>query len=183
MIRVHEAGPTGPRFRRLGPLLYRSAPTRALLLCALVGISGCDDGGDERLDRLNAAWASWTAAAPGDYRFDYRRSCFCPFVEEVRVFVGDGSVAKVTSLETLEPLPEERNADFPTVDELFLELDRLIRANPHFLQVEYDPEFGFPSFADVDIEERIADEEFSYTVRNFDRVPADGSSLQIEVRP
>lgn len=152
-------------------------------MCAIIGVPGCAEPGDERLDRLNAAWARWNATAPADYRFDYRRSCFCPDVEEVRIAVADGIVVRVTRLETLEPLPAERNPEFPTIDALFVELDQLARADPHVLEVEYDAAFGFPAFAQVDIEERMVDEEFSYTVREFAVVPAEEAGPESPVLP
>lgn len=183
MMRCTAAGRIGRRLRRPARWRPRSALTRALPLCALIGVPGCAEPGDERLDRLNAAWALWNATAPADYRFDYRRSCFCPDVEEVRIGVADGIVVRVTRLETLEPLPAERNPEFPTIDALFVELDQLVRADPHVLDVEYDREFGFPASAEVDIEERMVDEEFAYTVREFAAVPSEDASRGSPVQP
>jgi hypothetical protein len=119
------------------------------------------------MQRLDAGRATWTASAPRDYAFEYQRICFCPIVQKVRVEVGSGTVVRVVDVESSEPIPSERFADFPTIEELFVELDQLIRGDPHLLEVEYDPTFGFPARVQVDIEERVADEEFSYTVTGF----------------
>ncbi len=163
-----------PRPRRVlpgsaDPLRIRRPRGRgvALLLAVAGTVAGCDDPVDERMRRLDAGRATWAASAPRDYAFEYRRSCFCPFVRTVRVEVGSGSIVRVIDVESSEPIPEERFDDFPTIEELFVELDQLIRGDPHLLEVEYDPTFGFPARVQVDIEERVADEEFSYTVTGF----------------
>jgi len=143
----------------------RAAPS--LLLPSLLCIAGCGDPGDERLERLTAARTTWVSSAPVDYAFQYRRSCFCPFVERVRVTVSSGFVTEVIDLDAALPLPAERWPEFPTIDALFAELDELIREDPFRLEVEYDPMLGYPSFVDVDIEERVVDEEFSYTVTDL----------------
>jgi hypothetical protein len=161
----------------------RAAATRGLMMLALVGIAACDEPGDERLDQLNAAWDRWRATAPADYGFDYRRVCFCPVVEELRITVADGLVVQVTSRDSGEPIPAERYPEFPTIDGLFIELDRLIRADPHLLEAEYDLVYGYPAAVEVDIEERIADEEFAYTVREFTLLPAGSAGQESEVRP
>jgi hypothetical protein len=188
MFRYDGMKRTGPYDRRVKRIAIRTVVVRGLvmrglLISALVGITACDEPGDERLDRLNDAWARWRAAAPADYRFDYRRSCFCPVVEEVRITVAAGIVVQVTGRDSGDTLPEERYPDFPTIDGLFVELDQLIRADPHLLEVEYDPDYGYPAAVEVDIEERIADEEFAYTVREFTMLPAGSGVLESEVRP
>ena len=183
MFRYDGARRAGPICRRVERIASPAAVMRGLLISALIGIAACGEPGDERLDRLNDAWARWRAAAPADYRFDYRRSCFCPVVEEVRIAVADGIVVQVTDRDTGDPLPEECYPEFQTIDGLFVELDRLIRADPHLLEAEYDLVYGYPAAVEVDIEERIADEEFAYTVREFTLLPAGSAGQQSEVRP
>jgi hypothetical protein len=137
------------------------------VILAHVPVSACDEGGDERLDQLEAARVRWTASAPADYAFDYRRTCFCPFTNEVRVEVASSIVVRVTEVETSVVLPEDQLAGFPTIEGLFVELHQLILGEPHLLEVEYDPLLGFPARVQVDIEEYAVDEEFGYTVANF----------------
>jgi hypothetical protein len=135
-----------------------------LAVCLVPLVSACGTEEDERIDDLAAARAQWIAAAPAAYDFEYLRSCFCPDVFPARVYVDAGVVTLVLDLESSTPLPADRNDDFPTVEQLFIELEELIRLEPFRLEVRYDPALGYPSYASVDIEERIVDEEFSYTV-------------------
>ena len=119
-----------------------------LAVCLVPLVSACSTEEDERIDDLAAARAQWIAAAPAAYDFEYLRSCFCPDVFPARVYVDAGVV-------TL------------TVEQLFNELEELIRLEPFQLEVRYDPALGYPSYVSVDIEERMVDEEFSYTVEDL----------------
>jgi hypothetical protein len=154
------------RRQRLGAAL-------PLLLLSLLCIAGCRDPGDERLDRLSSARTTWVSSAPVDYAFQYHRSCFCPFVGRVRVMVSSGFVTEVFDLDAALPLPAERWDEFPTIDALFAELEDLIGNDPFRLEVEYDPVLGYPRFVEADIEERVVDEEFSYTVGDLEPVIED----------
>jgi hypothetical protein len=135
-----------------------------LAVCLVPLMAACSTEEDERLDDLAAARSQWIADAPAAYDFTYFRSCFCPDGFPARVYVDAGVVTLVVDLQSSDPLPADRNDDFPTVDQLFNELEELIRLEPFQLEVRYDPELGYPSYVGVDIEERVVDEEFSYTV-------------------
>ena len=136
-------------------------------LCLVPLVAACSSEEDERLDDLAAARSQWIADAPGTYDFTYLRSCFCPDVFPARVRVDAGVVTLVVDQESSTALPTERNDDFPTVDQLFNELEELIRLEPFHLEVRYDQQLGYPSYVGVDIEERMVDEEFSYTVEDL----------------
>ena len=137
------------------------------VVCSVPMVTACGSEDDGRLDDLAAARLLWIADAPATYEFNYLRLCFCPNVSPARILVDGGLVIRVIDVESSTTLPAERNAEFPTIEELFIELDDLIRLDPFRLEVQYDPELGYPSFVSVDIEERVVDEEFSYTVEEL----------------
>jgi hypothetical protein len=141
---------------------WRSGFLLGVCLGPLVG--SCSSEQDKRLDDLAAARSQWIADAPSAYDFTYLRSCFCPDVFPARVYVDAGAVILVENVQTSDPLPADRNDDFPTIDQLFNELDELIRLDPFELEIRFDTELGYPTYVRVDIEERMVDEEFSYTV-------------------
>ncbi len=163
---------SGFLIRRARTRRGREAVARISILLAvcwipLAAACGSDAEQDRRLDELAAARSVWIAAAPATHEFTYLRLCFCPNVSPARIFVDAGLVIRVIDVESSTTLPAERNAEFPTVEELFIELDELIRLDPFRLDVQYDPELGYPSFVSADIEERVVDEEFSYTVEDL----------------
>ncbi len=147
------------------------------MLLPLLLWAACDSEQDERLDRLHASRSVWLDAALPDYEFTWQRMCFCPLLPPVRVLVDGNAIVRVADAETSAPLPADRHDDFPTIDALFDELEELIRRDPHRLEVTYDPELGYPSSVSVDIDERIADEEFSYTVTDL------AAAADLQARP
>jgi hypothetical protein len=155
------------RVRRGRETVARISILLAVCSIPLAAACGSDSEVDRRLDGLAAARSVWIAAAPATYEFTYSRLCFCLVEFPARVQVDAGVVTRVVDLQSSETLSAERNAGFPTVEELFIELDDLIRLEPFRLEVQYDPELGYPSFVSVDIEERVVDEEFSYTVEDL----------------
>ncbi len=119
---------------------------------------GCSDGFGPERDELERARARWEAAALRDYRYEYRRLCFCPPLRGI-VEVRDGEVVAAVDPETGEAVPEEELEPFPTVDELFGTLAQWISRDPHTMEVAYDPDLGYPRSAFFDFEFNVADEE------------------------
>ncbi len=155
------------RTRRGRDVIARISILLAVCSIPLAAACGSDSEEDRLLDELAAARSVWISAAPATYEFTYLRLCFCPNVSPARILVDGGLVIRVIDVESSTTLPAERNTEFPTVEELFIELDELIRLDPFQMEVQYDPELGYPSFVSVDIEERVVDEEFSYTVEDL----------------
>ena len=56
-----------------------------------------------------------------------------------------------------------------SVDDLFKQIDEAISNGAEKVQVEYDPQFGFPTSIYIDRSSMIADEESSIKVSNFQR--------------
>jgi hypothetical protein len=153
------------RARRLGP---------GLGLCLLLlAASGCGEdplAPDEQA--LAKARARWDANAPSAYTYHYRLSCFCPpqLLETARVSVSDGQVTAVHLLDSDEPAPPDTYNLYESVEGLFERLAMALASDPVVFEVTYDGAFGYPTSAQVDISEQIADEEYSFTAS--DLVPA-----------
>lgn len=147
---------------------------RRLGVCLLLlAAYGC---GDDPLapdqQALADARARWEAAGPSAYTYHYRLSCFCPpqLLETARVSVSDGQVTAVHLLDSDAPAPPDTYDLYETVEGLFERLAVALASDPAVFDVTYDGTFGYPTSARVDISERIADEEYSFTAS--DLVPA-----------
>ncbi len=129
-----------------------------------VAIAGCSSPTDPDTETA-VARARWQAQAVDSYVFDYERFCFCAFVGPVRITVEAGAVVAVESLAADPPVMPEF-AVFPTIDDLFDELIAAEANDPVQFDVAFDPIQSYPVSASVDISLQIADEEFSFLVRN-----------------
>lgn len=106
----------------------------------------------------------WTAAAIDDYAFEYRLNCFCggPGVRPVRIEVQAGSVVAVSSLDGGPPDSYDLS-EYPTVPDLFADVEDSLARKPFSVRVEYDVALGYPREFFADFEENAVDEEFGFS--------------------
>ena len=111
----------------------------------------------------------WESQKIEDYRFEYRRICFClpEFVAPVEISVVDGMISDAVFLEdgTAAEIPDISTYD--TVEDLFDLIQDAIDRDAYSLLVIYDAEFGYPAEVSIDYDIRIADEEFGFAVANL----------------
>lgn len=136
--------------------------------CALLG----SDRWDSPRAELDEARARWAESDVADYDLTIARLCFCP--EDVRgparVRVRNHTVVDRTYAGSGEPVDPQWVSYFPTVEGLFEFIEDAIDRDAHRLEVEYDPERGYPTRAWADYLENVADEELGFEATEF--VPA-----------
>jgi len=110
--------------------------------------------------------------APTAYRFQFRRHCFCgpDVVRLLRIQVLDDEVVAVHDVETGEPVTQPI-ASFPTIDDLFAEIEDAIQRKAFRIQATYDDERGYPIDVSIDYIEYAVDEEMAFQVREFEVLP------------
>jgi len=132
----------------------------------LLAAGGCgDDPLSPEAEALESARALWETTGPAHYTYQYRLSCFCPpqLLETARVSVSDGQVTAVYLLDSDTPAPADTWNMYETIDGLFDRLAMSLASDPVVFEVTYDGVAGYPTSAQVDISEQIADEEYSFT--------------------
>lgn len=112
------------------------------------------DGSAQR--RLDAARRRWRRSGIKSYRFDVRRSCFCPPDDHVVIFVRDGR--------PLNAPPTLRRV--ATVPRLLREVQRAIDDGVVDLDVRFDRR-GVPRRLRIDGHRMLADDEVAYRVVRF----------------
>jgi len=153
--------------------LSRHVARRLLLVAALAVPAGaCEyafdpDGHEAR--ELERARDRWRREGPKDYRYEFELHCHC--IEEphrpVVVWVRNGAVYDAVYADNGGPVPDEDLRFYRTIDGLFEVIGDAINRRADFLDVEYDREYGYPRFVEIDYEYRTADDEVSFTVRRF----------------
>ena len=153
---------------------YRVVSAASILL--LAGVTSCSiataspRSDDER--ELARNRQRWVSAGLRDYEFEFRRICFClpEATEPVRITVRNAVVSSV--IRTRDGQPTSINvASWPTVDSLFVEIQRRIDDDAERLEVEYDPTYGYPRSMTVDILAMAADDEYWVSATNLRRLP------------
>ena len=93
----------------------------------------------------------------------------------LNIEVKDGEVLSITyadgtPISTTDP-EFEFFARYGTIERLFSELEADLAGAADEVTVSYDPVYGFPQTADIDIIKEAADDELSLTVSGFEILP------------
>ncbi len=136
-------------------------------------LASCGDGGgpfepgEER--ELARAQTRWENAGIVDYNVDFRLSCFFCNSVFTRLEVRAG---QVVAAEQLEPLPYPVDVpltSWPTVPAVFQKIVSAVESKTyHTIDVDYDPEFGYPQRIALGCGPHIADCDMTYELRNLE---------------
>lgn len=156
-------------------------PLFPLLVLLLAGCNAtasdatADRSSDKAPETLQQAKALWSAKGISSYQVTVTQTCFCPpdLRQPLRISVSDGQVVGVEGLE--QPVKQRNQLDTTrlTIDGLFRFIEKSTDRDPHKLDVQYDPGFGFPRHIDYDGHEMLADDEFQYELTDFRAGEAD----------
>jgi hypothetical protein len=152
--------------------------TRAILGGALLvpALAACDNvTGTDDLDRAQRAldrnWDRFESSAPLSYSYTVRVSCECPsdVTRPVVVWVDRGSVEYLFYEDDGRAVPLSISDSFPSVEQLFDAIQDGIDRQADYIDVEYDPTYGYPTRVYIDYDRRVSDEELSITTRDLER--------------
>lgn len=121
-----------------------------------------------RQEALTEARARWEAIGLVNYQFRSQTSV-SGFLTDDLTLVENGQVREATSL--LPPGFPNFSWGDQTIDDLFDRLQRAIDADAFMMSVSYHPERGYPESAYVDLDDRIADEEWGITITEAPTAP------------
>jgi hypothetical protein len=139
-----------------------------LASCEAVGVTG--PGAALRADLLRHR-RLWEEQNIANYRFVYRRACFCGDVNAVEIDVAGGSVADARYVDTGSPVAEMYQSTLPTIDGLFEIIEGALAGRADALRVTYHPTLGYPVEISVDYRFVVADDEFGHTVPSLVVLP------------
>jgi len=142
----------------------------ALLLAACASVNAL--GNQSEIEQNQAKWQD---ADISHYRYDLSISCFCVFTQDMPLIleVQDG---KVVSMEyqngkEIDPSLTELFEKYATIDRVFAELEAGLNGAADEVTVKYDPTYGFPSEATIDVEKQATDDELYLTLSNVEKLP------------
>ena len=117
--------------------------------------------------------ARWDQQNILDYRYTVKVSCFCPppAGQAIVVEVKNGLTTSVKNAQTGEAVDLKFLERFSTVAKLFEVIAEAEARNAAKLEVEYNPQFGFPTQAMIDYIAQAADDELGFWVEGFEVWP------------
>lgn len=148
--------------------MFRFGLMSAIAAALLVAQAGCENATGPDSEFRNAR-ARWVAHAPASYSYTVFRGCFCTPDGRgpVTITVKNGVVETRKYADTGVAVPANYAQYFPSVDELFAQIDSLRNKGVARLNAKYDATYGYPTLVDVDVHHQIADDEFTYETSAF----------------
>ena len=117
----------------------------------------------------------WENASISHYRYNLHLSCFCVFVENMPLVieVQDGQVVSMEFHNGVEIDPSlmELFGKYQTIDLIFAELEAGENGAADEVTVKYDPTYGFPTEATIDVVKEATDDELYLTISDFETLP------------
>lgn len=117
----------------------------------------------------------WQNANISHYRFHLNIGCFCVFSQDMPLIieVQDGEVVSMEyqSGNKIDAANRELFKKHETIDLIFDELEAGLNGAAAQVTVKYDPTYGFPTEATIDVAKEIADDELYLTISNFEVLP------------
>ena len=107
----------------------------------------------------------WEALNITDYDYTLQISCFCiiDYTQPKRIVVRDDKVVSIAGV----PFEDLNDTSYRTINGFFEYIEKQRKLNPVVEEIEFDLEYGFPTYIYFDISEMIADEEIGYTLTDF----------------
>ena len=139
-----------------------------LTACAAAAVSGSQTEIGQNKEK-------WQDANISHYRYSLHMSCFCIFVENMPLVieVQDGEVVSMEfhNGNEIDPSLLELFNKYATIDRLFAELEAGLNGAADKVTVEYDATYGFPTKAEIDVEEMAIDDEMYLSISDFEVLP------------
>jgi hypothetical protein len=137
-------------------------------LAACDSVTGVDDLAREQSE-LERNWDRFQRNAPLSYSYTVRVSCECSsdVTRPVTVWVDRGSVEYLFYEDDGRAVPFSYANWFPSIEQLFDEIQYAIDNRADYIDVDYDFTYGFPTNVYIDYDRRAFDDEYSLTARGL----------------
>ena len=142
----------------------------ASVIIVSASLAGCDNAMDNIRDQLADRQRSWQRLGINDYSFVLQEICFCSpdSTEPWRITVRQNQVVSVVSVTDGHAASPSLNLNVRTIDWLFGRIRDHTNGKGAIVEVDFDPEFSFPTRARLDTQ-NVLDGASTFTVAEFRR--------------
>lgn len=139
---------------------------RPLILPLLLSLAACSP--KVRPAALSPEHAKWMENRIRDYRYEFQPRCYCIQAKRgpYTIVVRKNEIVSVNG----QPYDPENMGKLFTIDGLFEIIETQRKRKPVLEEIDYDPQYGFPSSLYFDFVADIKDEEYGWYVSKFERI-------------
>ncbi len=145
---------------------------KLLFIVLMLALAGCSLGNESEIEQNKEKWHDQGIS---HYRYHLFVGCFCVFSADMPLVieVQDGKAVSMEyqSGNVMDSSNREIFKKYETIDLIFAELEADINGAADEVTVTYDPTYGLPAEASVDVVKEAVDDEVSLTVSNFEALP------------
>jgi hypothetical protein len=145
---------------------------RLIFLLMVFVLTACSLGGQTEIERNQQKWQD---AGVSHYRYNLFVGCFCVFSQDMPLIVEvkDGQIVSLEyqSGKEIDASSRELFEKYATIDRIFSELEAYTNGKADEVVVTYDPTYGFPTQANIDVIKNAVDDELALTVSSFEKLP------------
>jgi hypothetical protein len=144
-------------------------PMALIALVAPLLLSGCGSGGGSTASTpLQKNEALWRSRAVSSYRYTLNTGAFNAYAgHPVVVEVHNGATTSITPVESDFTADPAYFALYSTVEKLFSVIGNAQANGAEAVSAAYEPAYGFPANAFIDTKRQVADDEFGFTITDF----------------
>ena len=145
---------------------------KLMFIFMALALAACSMGSQTEIERNKEKWQD---AGVSHYRYNLFVGCFCVFSQDMPLVI-EVQNGEVVSMEyqsgnEIEASNRELFEKYATIDHIFTELEKDINGEADEVVVKYDPTYGFPTEANIDVIKDAVDDELALTVSNFEKLP------------
>ena len=109
--------------------------------------------------------SKWQASDIQDFNYVLQKNCYCADSSRLQWHVVNGQAVAVKSLSGASIIGKN---DMPaTVEDLFQIIEKALASGNDQVSVTYHPQLGLPEFIYIDPDEKLLDDEVTYSVMDF----------------
>ena len=119
-------------------------------------------------DNFEPIVSSGNLILPTEYSYELTISCFCTssYRGPHKIRIKNNMIIDYELISD-EENNEELDIKQFTIDALVQRVDELTAQDPVIKDIQVHPDYDFPVSVYIDVDERIADEEWGYEIKNF----------------
>ncbi len=138
-------------------------------LLPLLTLVACSDSLESQVHNLVTNKNIWIDGSLGrNYSFVLKVRCFCPHNNRpIKIFVSNNEIisAKYVNREFANVAIDI--GSLPTIKKLFILILEALNSESRTVKAEYNQQFGFPSFIEIEMDSNIMDNRYSFSVTDI----------------
>lgn len=145
---------------------------KIIFIFIVLALAACSAGNQTEIERNQEKWQN---ANISHYRYSLNLGCFCVFSQDMPLVIevkdGEMVLMEYQNGNPIDATNREYFQTFSTIDRIFSKLEADLGGAADEVTVTYDPTYGFPTEANIDVVKEATDDELFLSISNLEVLP------------